>query len=247
MVRLEKDWGQHLMSSGHYDAAINHLIEAGETSLALKSAVLARQWRKALQIIQVIDLEDEPELRMYCERVAEHFALANDLGLAEQLFLKAGLAHRAVEAYAVAKNWTRAQELAQRELELTEAKALLTKHAEALRMSGDYRHAEALYAATEQYDEAIAMYREAGMRQDMVRLVGKYKPELLKTTYAHLAKELETAGKPKEAEEYFIGAGDWRGAVAAYCGTKMWEDAIRVAKKFSGDKAAQQVNLSNYL
>ena len=57
MVKLEKDWGHHLMSTGHYDAAINHYIEAGETNLALKAAVLAHQWRKALQILQVIDLE----------------------------------------------------------------------------------------------------------------------------------------------------------------------------------------------
>lgn len=54
VVKLEKEWGHHLMSGGHYDAAINHFIEAGETSLALKSAVLAHQWKKALQIIQVI-------------------------------------------------------------------------------------------------------------------------------------------------------------------------------------------------
>lgn len=53
MVKLEKDWGHHLMSGAQYDAAINHFIEAGETSLALNAAVLAHQWKKALQIIQV--------------------------------------------------------------------------------------------------------------------------------------------------------------------------------------------------
>ncbi|XP_014206099.1 intraflagellar transport protein 172 homolog [Copidosoma floridanum] len=243
VVRLEREWGHHLMSSGHYDAAINHFIEAGETSLALKSAVLAHQWRKALQIIEVVDLEGDPEMRGLCERVAEHFASAHDLALAERLFLRAGLARRAVEAYASARNWQRAQELAQRELEPEEARELLAGHAEALRRAGDYRHAEALYAATEQHEQAIAMYREAGHRQDMVRLVGKYRPELLKATHAHLAKELEAAGKPREAEEHFIGAADWRGAVAAYCSAKMWEDAIRVSKKASGDKAAQQVAL----
>lgn len=53
VVELERDWGKHLLNSGHYDAAINHFIEAGETVLALKAAINARQWRKALQIIQV--------------------------------------------------------------------------------------------------------------------------------------------------------------------------------------------------
>jgi len=53
VVELERDWGKHLAANGHYDAAINHFIEAGETVLALKAAINARQWRKALQIIQV--------------------------------------------------------------------------------------------------------------------------------------------------------------------------------------------------
>ena len=53
VVELERDWGKHLVSAGHYDAAINHFIEAGETALALDAAINARQWRKGLQIMQV--------------------------------------------------------------------------------------------------------------------------------------------------------------------------------------------------
>ncbi|OXU27721.1 hypothetical protein TSAR_004638 [Trichomalopsis sarcophagae] len=243
VVKLEKDWGHHLMSGAQYDAAINHFIEAGETSLALNAAVLAHQWKKALQIIQVIDVDDDPEIRGHCERMAEHFASTNDLGLAERLYLRAGLARRAVEAYAAANNWQRVQELAQTELDPAEANELLAGYANDLRAKNDYRHAEALLAATEQYDEAIAMYKQAGMRQDMVRLVAKFRPELLKETHAHLAKELVKAGKPKEAEEHFLGGNNWRGAVDAYRSANMWEDALRVAKQSSGDKAAQQVAL----
>lgn len=40
-----------------------------------------------------------------------------------------------------------------------------------------------------------------------------------------------------------LGAGDWRGAVTAYRSANMWEDALRVAKKASGEKAAQQVEI----
>lgn len=120
-------------------------------------------------------MDDDPEIRGHCERMAEHFASTNDLGLAERLYLRAGLARRAVEAYAAANNWQRVQELAQTELDPTEANELLAGHASALRGKGDYRHAEALLAATEQYDEAIAMYKQAGMRQDMVRLVAKFR------------------------------------------------------------------------
>jgi tetratricopeptide (TPR) repeat protein len=123
----------------------------------------------------VIEPEDDPQFRSHCERVAEHFALASELGIAEQLYLRAGLARRAVEAYAAANAWQKAQELAQRELETTEARELLAGHAEALKAIADYHHAEILYAATEQYDEAINMYRQAGRRQDMIRLVSKFR------------------------------------------------------------------------
>jgi len=43
-----------------------------------------------------------------------------------------------------------------------------------------------------------------------------------------------------------LGAGDWRGAVTAYRSANMWEDALRVAKKASGEKAAQQVGIYLY-
>ena len=70
------------------------------------------------------------------------------------------------------------------------------------------------------------------------------RPELLKITHAHLAKELVNAGKPREAEEHFLGAENCKDAVEAYEKTNMWEDALRVARTSSGDKAAQQVNFN---
>lgn len=53
VVDLEKNWGNYLVYTGHFDAAINHFIEAGETLLALNASINAHQWRKALQIIKV--------------------------------------------------------------------------------------------------------------------------------------------------------------------------------------------------
>lgn len=41
------------MRNKQLDAAINHYIEAGKTIKALDAAVGARQWKKAVQIIQV--------------------------------------------------------------------------------------------------------------------------------------------------------------------------------------------------
>ena len=53
VVGLEEDWGDHLAESKQLDAAINHYIEAGRTMKALETAMSARQFKKAVQIIQV--------------------------------------------------------------------------------------------------------------------------------------------------------------------------------------------------
>ncbi|KMQ88504.1 putative intraflagellar transport protein 172 [Lasius niger] len=243
VVELERDWGKHLAANGHYDAAINHFIEAGETVLALKAAINARQWRKALQIIQVVENDDDPEIRQQCEKLGEYFSSIGERNLAESLFVRAGNAQRAVEAHMQSGDWMRAHQVAQEYMKSDEANQVLARHAESLQQAGQLRHAEALYVAIGDHDAAIAMYRKAGHRSDMIKLVAEHRPDLLQTTHTHLARELDAAGKPREAEEHFLGAGDWRGAVTAYRSANMWEDALRVAKKASGEKAAQQVAL----
>lgn len=257
VVDLERDWAQHLTLNGHYDAAINHYIEAGETGLALNAAVMARQWRKALQIIQVNSLDDlrlyiiniwiqvieddSPEIQQQCLKLAEYYDTAGDRNLAESLFIRAGDAGRAIDVHVKAGDWSRAHQIASEYLDNEQANQVLEKHANSLEETGDLRQAESLYVAIGQYDSAIAMHRKSGHRSDMVRLVAKYRPDLLQTTHAHLARELDAAGKSREAEQHFLAAGDWRGAVTSYKSANMWEDALRVAKRASGDKAAQQV------
>ena len=54
VVQLEEEWGDQLAGNKQLDAAINHYIEAGRTVKALDAAVSARQWKKAVQIIQVM-------------------------------------------------------------------------------------------------------------------------------------------------------------------------------------------------
>lgn len=139
-------------------------------------------------------------------------------------------------------NWSRAHEVAQAYMTPDEANEVLSKHAVDLCEAGDLKHAEELYLAIGQYDSAISMYKKAGRRADMIRLVAKYRPDLLDATHAHLARELDASGKPREAEEHYLAAGDWKAAIAAYRSANMWEDALRVAKQNAGDSAAQQVN-----
>lgn len=60
------------MASKQMDAAINHYIEAGCTIKALEAAVGAKQWKKAVHIIKVID--DVDSVRKYYEIIAAYFA-----------------------------------------------------------------------------------------------------------------------------------------------------------------------------
>lgn len=58
--------------SKQMDAAINHYIEAGCTIKALEAAVGAKQWKKAVHIIKVID--DVDSVRKYYQIIAAYFA-----------------------------------------------------------------------------------------------------------------------------------------------------------------------------
>lgn len=193
VVELEKQWGEHLAANGHNDAAINHFIEAGETASALNSAIEARQWRKALQIIQVIE-DDDPDIKKHCVKLGEYFASIGDKSLAESLFLRAGKAQQAIDIQIQSGNWSRAHELAMQHMSVEESNQVLNEHAETLQKSGDLRQAELLLLATGQHDAAISMYKNSGSRNDMIRLVAKYRPDFLQSTHALLAREMVAAG-----------------------------------------------------
>lgn len=72
VVQLEEEWGDSLVESKQSDAAISHFIEAGCTRKALEAAITARQWKKAMHIIQVI--EDTESVVKYYDMIAKHFA-----------------------------------------------------------------------------------------------------------------------------------------------------------------------------
>lgn len=54
VVSLEEKWGDFLVSQKQQDAAISHYIEAGNTVKALEASIGAKQWKKSMQIMQVI-------------------------------------------------------------------------------------------------------------------------------------------------------------------------------------------------
>lgn len=86
MVQLEEEWGDSLVENKQMDAAISHFIEAGCTRKALDAAVSARQWKKAMHIIQVID--DSESVAKYYDLIGKHFASIQVIEMGYKNFLE---------------------------------------------------------------------------------------------------------------------------------------------------------------
>ncbi|XP_032706812.1 intraflagellar transport protein 172 homolog [Lontra canadensis] len=71
VVRLEEAWGDHLVQQKQLDAAINHYTAARCSIKAIEAALGARQWKKA---IYILDLQDRNTASKYYPRVAQHYA-----------------------------------------------------------------------------------------------------------------------------------------------------------------------------
>lgn len=56
-----------------------------------------------------------------------------------------------------------------------------------------------------------------------------------------MANELEEKGDLRAAEEQYLLAGDWKGAVNMYRNAERWTDAYRIAKQEGGGTAQKQV------
>ena len=98
-----------------------------------------------------------------------------------------------------------------------------------------------MYITVKEYDLAINMYKKKGMYDQMIRLVSIYRKNLLKDTHHHLAQQLEASMSFKDAEEHYVQAQEWKGAVQMYRAQNMWDDALRVARHHGGANASKQV------
>jgi intraflagellar transport protein 172 len=120
--------------------------------------------------------------------------------------------------------------------------ALYTRRARELEALHKLKEAERMYLTVKEHDLAINMYKKARQYDQMVRLVGLHRKDLLAETHAHLAQQLENEGNFKDAEKHFCDAKDWKGAVQMYRANDMWDDALRVAKLFGGAAGGKQVS-----
>lgn len=152
---------------------------------AIEAAIQARQWSKAVQIIELQDPSIGVE---YYQQIADHYHSIKDHQLAEQYYLKAGLSQEAVDMYIKADLWEEAYRLAVDCMAHEDLKQLYTGRAKLLEEDSKWKEAERLYLIMEEPDLAISMYKRAKRYEPMVRLVATYHPDLLTDTHLHLAK-----------------------------------------------------------
>ncbi|XP_043460196.1 intraflagellar transport protein 172 homolog [Prionailurus bengalensis] len=238
VVRLEEAWGDHLVQQKQLDAAINHYIEARCSIKAIEAALGARQWKKA---IYILDIQDQNIASKYYPRVAQHYASLQEYEIAEELYIKGDRTKDAIDMYTQAGRWEQAHKLAMKCMRPEDVSVLYITQAQEMEKQGKYREAERLYVTVEEPDLAITMFKKHKLYDDMIRLVGKHHPDLLSDTHLHLGKELEAEGRLQEAEYHYLEAQEWKATVNMYRSNGLWEEAYRVAKAHGGTNAHKHV------
>ncbi|KAJ3074648.1 hypothetical protein HDU98_010644 [Podochytrium sp. JEL0797] len=239
VVVLEEQWGDHLVSQKQMDAAINHYIEAGKSFKAIEAAIAAKQWKKA---VGIVDCLDPPESgKPYFLELAQHFASISDYSLAEKYYVAARKPQEAVDMYTKANKWEKAHSLATTYMNPDEVAYLYISQAKDMEAAGKLKEAEKLYLTVREPDLAINMYKNHKHYDQMIRLVTSYHKDLLTETHLYLGKTLETEGNFKQAEHHYVEGKDWKSAINMYCANNLYEDAYRVAKSHGGSNSTKQV------
>lgn len=238
VVKLEESWGDYLIQQKRLDGAVNHYIEAGCGNKAVEAAIGARQWKKALHIVE---LHEDKSAAKYYLKIAQHYAALQEYEVAERLFVKGGHIKDAIDMYGEAGRWEQAHKLAVKCMTPSEVSELYISRAVELEKEGKYKEAERLFCTVGEPDMAITMYKKKKLYDDMIHLVAKHHKDLLQETHIHLAKELAAEGRFQEAEHHYIQAQDWKAAVNMFGTNEMWEEAYRVSKSHGTTSSHKQV------
>ena len=241
VVDLQEQWGDYLVSQSQVDMAINHYIEAKAYRKAIEAALNARQFPRALQLVDAIDSDTS---RPYYKQLARHYEEAGTFDLAERCFVAAEQPEMAVEMYTKLGRWEVAHKLATSYMSEGEVGLLYINQAQKFEQQGHFREAENLYVTVKERDLAINMCECNRRFDDMVRLVNEFRSDLLKETHQFLAQTLEMEGSLREAEHHYVEAQEWHSAVNMYRSNELWDDSFRVAKFYGGISACKRITIA---
>jgi intraflagellar transport protein 172 len=241
VVELQELWGDFLVSQKQVDMAINHFIEAKAYKKGIESALNARQYARALQLVDVVDADTA---RPYFKQLARYYEDVHNYELAEKCYVSADSPKLAVEMHTRLGHWEIAHKIAMSYMTDGEVGLLYINQAQKFEQKGRLKDAEKLYLAVKEKDLAINMYKKHRRYDDMVRLVSEHRSDLLKETHQFLAQTLEMEGSLREAEHHYVEAQEWHSAVNMYRSNELWDDAIRVAKFYGGINACKRVTIA---
>uniref|UniRef100_A0A0N4ZD27 WD_REPEATS_REGION domain-containing protein n=1 Tax=Parastrongyloides trichosuri TaxID=131310 RepID=A0A0N4ZD27_PARTI len=239
VIELEEKWGDYLVRNGLYDESVSHYLEAGEMNKAVDSSLKAKEYDKAIQILNV--MEPNENNYDYYFQIGEYYEEKGNFDEAEKYYIDAKKPEEALNMYNRKAQWSEAHRLASEFMDDSETEKLYMEKAENLERMGKFKEAEGLYISIGAPKKAIAMYRNANKISEMMILVEKYHPEFVNETRKRLAEELEASGDLKSAEEQYLISGDWKSCVDMYMEAGEWTDAYRIGKQEGGENAARNV------
>jgi len=240
VVQLEEEWGDYLAGNRQLDAATDHYIEAGQLIKGLDAAIESRQFKKALQIVKVV--EDKEAVRDQYTKIGDYYKQVDDHAQAENCYLSGGNPKLAIDMYSSVDLWDEAYRVAAKvSSNKIELHAEYSNQAKALLEASKMIQAERLYMALGEPDSAINMYAKAKMYEDVMRLVSAHHPEHLEQTMKHVADIMAKEENFRSAEHYYIKANKYDEAVKMYARKRHWEDAYRVARTGGGAPAGKLV------
>eukprot|EP01038_Epipyxis_sp_PR26KG_P006699 gene6699-9188_t len=242
VVELQEQWGDYLVNQKQVDMAINHYIEAKSYQKAIEAALNARQYSRAIQLVDAIDSDTALP---YYKQLARFYEESRQYDQAERCYVSAGQHHLAVEMHTKLGHWEVAYKIAKSYgMSDGEIGLLYINQAQKLESKNRLKDAEKLYLLVKEEDLAINMYKKHRRFDDMIRLVQSTRPDLLKETHQFLAQTLEMEGSLKDAEHHYVEAQEWHSAVNMYRSNELWDDAIRVAKFYGGIVACKRVTIA---
>eukprot|EP00605_Chrysophyceae_sp_TOSAG23-4_P002142 GSChrysophyteH1.ASY1.ANO1.2369.1 assembled CDS len=188
VVELQEQWGDYLVSQKQVDMAINHYIEAKVYQKAIEAALNARQYSRALQLVDVIDSDIS---RPYYKQLASYYENARQWELAERCYVSADQPQAAVEMHTKQGHWEIAHKLAMSYMSEGEVGLLYINQAQrlesmdllkethqflaqTLEIEGSMRDAERHYIEAQEWHSAVNMYRANEMWDDAFRVAKFY-------------------------------------------------------------------------
>ena len=142
VVRLYEEWGDYAVTQKQWDAASNHYIQASAGVKAINASIEARQWKRAIDILDSIDPK---EAKPYYRRIAQNCAETKQWAQAEKYFVQAGAPQEAVAMYTNAQLWEKAHSLAVTYMAPEDVKQLYIQQGLKLELAGKLKDAEKLY------------------------------------------------------------------------------------------------------